>query len=148
VSDDRHEILSRIETAAAEVARASARLRELVAQAVAGQSATVAEIAQAADVTRQTVYRWSAHVTLDGRMYGNAGAAMNEALYALIEAGAGPSHELVAGLRTGDRTAKARRVLLGAKNVPSTVSEEQRSVIGVGCVAAHNTLRVSGGAAT
>lgn len=51
------EALSRVEGLAADLAVSERKLREGVREAVAA-GATVASVAQAAGVTRQTVYRW------------------------------------------------------------------------------------------
>ncbi len=78
----------------------------------------VSDVATAAGLTRQTVYRIV--------RTGGGGPAqrrsrrdiLDDALYALIELGAGPAHELASGLRTDRLDAKARRVQHGARNAP------------------------------
>lgn len=127
---------------------ATARLRSLVADAMETREVsgiTVAEITAAADITRQTAYRWSADRE-HGKPYANPVTAMDDALQILGAAQVGPNHEVLAGLRTNDKTAKARRVMLVSGNMSPShdLSEEDKQIIGVGCIAAHNVLDKSG----
>lgn len=132
--------MSRIAEAAAAAEAATARLREVVVEAATRPDANITAIAAEAGVGRQTVYRWLRQAGHDGVLRNPAGA-LDDALSVLVELGAGPLPELLAGLRTRDASAKARRVRLGMDNLPRTqISEEQRAILAVGHEAARHVL--------
>lgn len=130
--------LSAVEAAADALARAVTDRGVAIVDAVKA-GIPVSDVATAAGITRQTVYRIA--------QAGGGGPAqprtrrevLDDALYALIELGAGPAHELASGLRTDRLDAKARRVQLGAKNVAS--GGELTDEISQGLLAAAEVLR-------
>lgn len=134
--------MSRIADAAAAAEAAAARLREVVVEAARKPDANITMIAAEAGVGRQTVYRWLRQAGHDGVLR-DPGAALDDALSLLVELGAGPLHELLAGLRTRDPAAKARRVRLGMGHLPpgTQIDEEQRAILAVGQEAAQQVLR-------
>lgn len=134
--------MSRIAEAAAAAEAATARLREVVVEAATRPDANITAIADEAGVGRQTVYRWLRQAGHDGVLRNPAGA-LDDALSVLVELGAGPLPELLAGLRTRDASAKARRLRLGMDNLPpgTQISEEQRAILAVGHEAARQVLR-------
>src|SRR5690606_30293258 len=114
---------------AAESARRAAEieLREAVKAAVEdGES--IADVAAAAEVTRQTVYRWLGDESLEHPTR-KPMRAMEAGLQVLLELGVGPSHELMAAIRTKDPVARARRVLLLIRDVSKYYSAEQAVVL-------------------
>lgn len=126
---------------AAESARRAAEieLREAVKAAVEdGES--VADVAEAAEVTRQTVYRWLGDESLEHPTR-KPMRTMAEGLQVLLDLGVGPSHELMAAIRTNDPVARARRVLLLIKNVGRSYTEEQAVVLRAAAHAANHVMR-------
>lgn len=139
------ETLEELQQAADAVTQANDALRAVVVRATSAPNANITAIADAAKVTRQTVYRWRDEADPDGEP-ADPVTALDDALRALLAAGVGPVHEVHAGLGTSNRAAKARRVLLVARNTAPAhrVSDELRTAIEAGCVVAHRVLGSNG----
>lgn len=126
-----------VREAAARKRAADADLERTLALAV-HQGLDKSEIALAAGVSRQTVYNV---VARSGAA--DAGAAMDGAMYAILETGAGSAPPIVEALGVRDLLAKARRLELIIKNLrPDAAYTDE---IGRGITAAQKLLKSARG---
>src|SRR5690554_2000155 len=141
--------LQDIHQAATVARRAEGELKSLVVAAMAQHQADVTAIAGAAGISRSTCYRWQAEAEAEhSEVPGDVrGETLDHALRALHGAGAGPAYMIAAGLRTGDLTAKARRVLHLAGQLSTPLPERERGEIAAGVILAHKILSIPPGAA-
>jgi len=143
--------LQDINQAAAAAQRAEGELKSLVVAAMSQTGADVTAIAGAAGISRSTCYRWQAEAEAEhstGEVPADVrGETLDHALRALQSVGSGPAYMIAAGLRTGDLTAKARRVLHLAGQVPTPLPERERGEIAAGVILAHKILSIPPGAA-
>lgn len=116
------DVLAELTVLMAQKARVEELIRDATRRAVDGGH-QVTEIAAAAGVTRQTVYRW-----MDGtkRVRVDVRDVLNDALGKMIcHVGEATTVELLAGLASGQVDVKIRRFRLGVKNLDISQPDDE-----------------------
>ncbi|WP_182872728.1 helix-turn-helix domain-containing protein [Mycobacteroides abscessus] len=98
----------------------------------------ITQVADAAQVTRQTIYRWSEATGDSSRV--DVAELLDDALTVAVEWGSPFTAEYVAGLRSKDLAVKARRTHAAAARIPLDVSPEHSRVLGQAAAVAARVL--------
>lgn len=135
--------LERISYLTARAQGAQRQLKAAVAEAVAADD-DVTAIARAADVGRQTVYRWAKDHSGTGGGVRTA-TALSEAL-AILAAVVGPTNQATIATRVThpDIPVKILGIEIGIKSLPdqSQLTEEERSIISTGAEVAAKARQI------
>lgn len=136
--------LDAVVAAAEDLAAATARVKSAVAAARAA-GIEVTAIASAADVTRQTVYRWAAESTSTPAVH--VRRTLDAALAAMIAYSPTASGSLAHALTSHDPRVKVRRLRLAVSNLATTdeLSEEDREAVQLALLVAADITRREGG---